>query len=77
MNTFTVALDSKIADEAFLEVKELPPETWVAVRGEVVDGVVYLYSVSTLDEQDHPSRYMWVYMLAKDWLAEYKARKVR
>jgi len=74
MNTFHIKPSSALADKVVEDVRSIRPEVFVAVRGEVFDGVEEIYGVFELHPDDHPSRYMWVYMLAKDWLAEYKAR---
>lgn len=75
MNTFHIQPSSELAKQAVTEVREFPPDTLIAVRGEVFDGVEEVYTVSACPDQQDPSRYMWKYVLARDWLADYEHKE--
>ena len=70
MNTFHIQPSSALANEVVAEVREFPPDTFIAVRGEYFDGE-HVYGVFGLNPDEHPSRYMWKYVRASDWLADY------
>jgi len=69
--TFHIQPHSALAHEAADLVREFAPDTFVAIRGEIFDGVEEVYTVCGLDREDHPSRYEWKYVLAGEWLADY------
>ncbi|NDG33198.1 hypothetical protein EB118_24405 [bacterium] len=73
-NTFHIAPTSELADEVAAEIRAINPEIFVAIRGEMFDGKEGIYGVFELHPDDHPSRYSWSYMLAKNWLAEYEEK---
>ena len=71
-NTFHIKPSSALADEVAAEIRAINPEVFVAIRGEMFDGKEGIYGVFELHPDDHPSRYLWRYTLAKDWLADYE-----
>lgn len=79
MNTFFIDPNHVLASGVVDEIRSIPGDTWISPRGEGIDRVSgyeeILYSVSTLGDGDHPSRYEWSYVTAKDWLAEYDASR--
>ena len=74
-NTFHIQPSSALASEVVEEIRAINPSAFIAVRGEVFDGVEQVYGVFELHPDDHPSRYLWRYTLAKDWLAAYEGEK--
>lgn len=75
MNTFHIDPTSELAKQAVTEVREFAPDTFIAVRGEYFDGREEVYTVSACPDQQDTSRYMWKYVLAKDWLADYEHKE--
>jgi len=73
-NTFHIKPSSALADEVAAEIRTINPEVFVAVRGQIFDQVEQVYGVFELHPDDHPSRYSWSYMLAKNWLADYEEK---
>ncbi len=77
MNTFFIDPNHILASDVVEEIRSIPGDTWISPRGQGVEWAdghdETVYSVSSLDERDHPSRYEWSYVTAKDWLAEYDA----
>jgi len=71
MDTFHIDPTSGLALQAVTEVREFAPDAFIAVRGEVFDGVEEVYGVFELHPDEHPSKYVWKYVLARDWLADY------
>jgi len=74
-NTFHIKPSSALAGEVVEDVRAINPDVFVAIRGEMFDGKEGIYGVFELHPDDHPSRYSWSYMLAKDWLADYEGKK--
>ena len=70
-NTFNIDPTSPLAIQAAEEVARYEEDIWVAVRGQWFHDREILHGVFALAKGDHPSRYMWKYELAGDWLAEY------
>ena len=75
MDTFHIQPSSALADEVVAEVRGFAPDTFIAVRGEVFDGREEVYTVSECPDQQGTHRYMWKYVLARDWLADYEERE--
>ena len=73
-NTFHIRPSSALADEVVEEIRAISPGIFVALRGEYFDGSEEVYGVFELHPDDHPSRYVWRYVLANDWLADYEER---
>lgn len=71
-DTFHIHPSSPLAQEAAEEVARYEDDTFVAVRGQLFHDREIVFGVFALDKQDHPSRYIWRYYLAGDWLAEYE-----
>ena len=71
-NTFHIQPSSALADEVVAEIRAISPDVFIAIRGEMFDGKEGIYGVFELHPDDHPSRYLWRYTLAKDWLADYE-----
>ena len=74
MDTFHIEPSSTLADEVVKEVRAISPDAFIAVRGEYFDGQ-QVYGVFELHPDDHPSKYVWKYVLARDWLADYEERE--
>ncbi len=80
MRTFFIEANDFLATEVVAEILNIPADTLISPRGEYIEWAdgstsTKVYSVSSLDERDHPSRYEWTYVTAKDWLAEYDASR--
>ena len=73
--TFHIDPKSLLALQAVTEVREFAPDTFIAVRGEVFDGREEVYTVSACPDQQDPSKYIWRYVLAKDWLSDYEHKE--
>ena len=71
-NTFNIDPTSPLAIQAAEQVRKIAEDTFVSVRGEWFHDHKILYGVFALEKGDHPSKYMWKYELAGDWLAEYE-----
>jgi len=72
MDTFHIHPSSALASEVAAEIRAISPDVFIAIRGEMFDGKEGIYGVFELHPDDHPSRYLWRYTLAKDWLADYE-----
>lgn len=85
MNTFHVAPDTILASTAVNEVRAIltaKPEAYVAVRGRVdMFGYEEFYGVceapADCRELGGTREYMWEYVPAKQWVAEYDAFEVQ
>lgn len=75
MDTFHIDPTSALASEVVAEIREFAPDTFIAVRGEVFDGREEVYTVSACPDQQDTSKYIWRYVLARDWLADYETRR--
>ena len=73
--TFHIDPTSELAKEVVTEVRGFAPDTFIAVRGEVFDGREEVYTVSACPDQQGTHRYMWKYVRASDWLADYEERE--
>ena len=73
-NTFHIKPSSALADEVAAEIRTISPDVFIAIRGEMFDDKEGIYGVFELHPDDHPSRYLWRYTLAKDWLAAFEEK---
>ena len=73
--TFHIDPTSELAKKVVTKVRGFAPDTFIAVRGEVFDGREEVYTVSECPDQQGTHRYMWKYVLARDWLADYEERE--
>ena len=73
-NTFHIQPSSALAGEVVEDVRAISPDVFIAIRGEMFDGKEGIYGVFELHPDDHPSRYLWRYTLAKYWLAAFEGK---
>ena len=78
MNTFHISPRCPLATEAAEEVRAFDADTLIAIRGQDFDYgdgniVETLYTVSACQNQDDTSGYVWTYVRAGDWIAEFDA----
>lgn len=71
MNTFHIGPTDALAPLVLDEVMAFAPDALVAIRGQVVDGEETVYTVSECPDPDHTWKYVWSYVEAGQWLAEY------
>jgi len=69
MDTFHIAPNSELAHKVVEEVRNFDRDVYIAIRGKLYDGVEDIYTVSVCP--DKPHKYMWTYVLTRDWLADY------
>lgn len=67
-----------MAVKAAEEVRAFDPDTLIAIRGQDIDYgdgdiVETVYTVSACPNQDNTDGYLWTYVRAGNWLAEFEA----
>lgn len=74
MNTFHIEPTDTLAAEAAEEVRSFSTDTLIAVRGCTFDDMDTVYTVSACPNQDDISSYIWTYVRAGDWIAEFDSK---
>lgn len=77
MNTFHIDPDDPLAGQVINEIETFDPDILIAIRGQAVDGEDAVYTVSPCPDQNNPNRYLWTYVRAGEWLAEFYANQGR
>jgi hypothetical protein len=77
MNTFHISPSNPLAHDVVDEIRTFSPDTLVAIRGETIywddEPEDVVYTVSEHPDPGGDTDYVWTYVRAGDWLAEYDA----
>lgn len=77
MNTFHINPRDPLACQVVDEVMAFDFDVLVAIRGREFNGEEAVYTVSPCPDQNNPDRYLWTYVRAGEWLAEFYANQPR
>jgi hypothetical protein len=72
MSTYHIEPDSDLALEAVEQVKIFHPDTYICIRGYDEDAKECLGRIAAAPDQSDMSNYVWLFVKAGEWMAEFK-----